>query len=234
MEPTVQLVNPAQALSTVPPPEPGTSSNAPKRVTPLSSRPLVKIWLLGIGAWPHKWTSALGELPFNDDGSLTAAGALWASQLAGIPERAILEAVHHYAGRSDWPPSLAEIRKRALGIPSIEEVRSDIGARKHGFTRLVWVYLDHWTFSRADQRDAERQLRNAYDYAVERRMEGVEYPAAPAGELEHKPEPYVPVPDSVALQRFAEVELALAHPGQALSEQAAALQYERSREPDVA
>jgi hypothetical protein len=163
---------------------------------------------MAIAAWPHKWSSALGEVPFNDDGSLTAAAALWASQLAGIPERALLEAMHHFAGRTDWPPALAEIRKRALGIPSMAEVRADLGARKQGFTRLVWSYLDQWTFTRADQREAERQLRSAYDYAVERRMEGADYPEALTA-LAHTPEPYVPVPPEVAHQRFADVMEAL-------------------------
>lgn len=133
---------------------------------------------MGVAAWGHRWTSQLGDLPFNADGSLTVAGSLWIHQLAGISQRQVLEALAELAGTCDWPPSLAEIRKRAIGIPSLDQVRLDLGAKAHGFTRLVWSYVDAWAFARADQRTADSMLRAAYDFATEQRLAGAEYPVA--------------------------------------------------------
>lgn len=188
----MQQIDPVRALQTArsagstPSPQPATSMT--------SRRTLARVWATGIGAWGHRWTSALGDLPVNDDGSITASAALWARHLAGLEERDVLAAIDHFAGRSDWPPALAEIRKRAFGIPSLEEVKADIGRRATGFGRMVWNNLDAWAFTRADQREAERMLRNAYDYAVERRMCGDEFPPEPAGELEHQRQEPPPAP----------------------------------------
>lgn len=191
----MQLIDPEKALQTAPS---ASSTHSPPPATSMTSRrTLARLWAVGIGAWGHRWTSALGELPVNDDGTITASAALWSRHLAGISEHDVLDALDHFAGRSDWPPALAEIRKRAFGIPSLEEVKADIGRRATGFARLVWNNLDAWAFTRADQRDAERMLRNAYDFAVERRMAGEPLPLPPAGELEHqqpKP-PRAPTPE---------------------------------------
>jgi len=121
-----------------------------------------------------------------DDGRLTTAGALWARQLAGMPEADLIDAVQHAAGRLEWPPSLAELRKRALGIPSFDAVAADIGRMDHRFTRLVWRHLDHWKFTRADGRAAERMLRAAYALAEEQRMAGEPLPQPPVAFVEHR------------------------------------------------
>lgn len=164
-----------------------------------SSRTLTKLWLLGIGGWGHRWVSSLGELPVDDSGRLTAAGALWAAQLGGMPEQSILEAVQHFAGRLEWPPSLAELRKHVLGIPCLDVVADDIGRMKHRFTRLVWRNLDHWKFTRAPERQAERMLRNAYHLAVEQRMGGQELPMHPVALVEQdEPKPHKAAPPEVA------------------------------------
>ena len=157
---------------------PRSSDESSKPNESAQAKALAKVWLMGAAAWGHRWTSRLGDLPFNADGTLTMAAHLWAHQLAGISQRHVLHALSHYAGTRDWPPSLAEIRKQALGIPSVDQVRLDLGAKEHSFTRLVWSYVDAWAFSRADQRTAEAMLRAAYDYAVERRLAGDEYPLA--------------------------------------------------------
>lgn len=153
---------------------------------------LTKLWLLGIGAWGHRWVSSLGELPVDDRGQLTTAGALWSRQLAGLPEADLIDAVQHAAGRLDWPPSLAELRKRALGIPPFDAVAADIGRMQHRFTRLVWRHLDHWKFTRADGRAAERMLRAAYALAEEQRMAGEPLPQPPVALVEHRKPHHVP------------------------------------------
>lgn len=168
-----------RALPTeMPDEQPRSSDESSKPNESAQAKALAKVWLMGAAAWGHRWTSQLGDLPFNADGTLTMAAHLWAHQLAGISQRHVLQALSHYAGTRDWPPSLAEIRKQALGIPSIDQVRLDLGAKADGFTRLVWSYIDAWAFSRADQRTAEAMLRAAYDYACERRLAGDEYPLA--------------------------------------------------------
>lgn len=162
---------------------------------------------MGVAAWGHRWTSQLGDLPFNDDGTLTVAGSLWIHQLAGISQRQVLEALAEFAGSSDWPPSLAQIRKRAIGIPTLDQVRLDLGAKAHGFTRLVWSYVDAWAFSRADQRTADSMLRAAYDFATEQRLAGTEYPD-PQPDAPRKlqaPEPKAVSPEKIAQAR-ADIE----------------------------
>ena len=157
-----------------------------------SAATLTRLWLLGIGAWGHRWVSALGELPIDDADNLTIAGALWARQLTGLKERDILAAIDHFAGRLDWPPSLAEIRRQALGIPSFDAVKADIASRATPFARMVWQYLDYWQFTRADQRDADRMLRAAYDFAVDRRLLGDEPPANATAAIAHETPVFTP------------------------------------------
>ena len=168
---------------------------------PAAPSTLAKLWLLGIGAWGHRWVSSLGELPVDDHGRLTVAGRLWASQLAGLAEPELLAAVQHLAGRLDWPPSLAEVRKRVLGIPPLDEVAVDIGRMQHRFTRLVWRYLDSWKFGRADGRAADRLLRAAYKVAVEKRMAGEPLPEPPVALVEHSKPQHVPASPEIA-QRY--------------------------------
>ena len=175
----MQRINPAKALST----EQRTAQHgsSPSTVStpvpnPASATTLAKLWLLGIGAWGRRWTTSMGELPVDDHGRLTVAGRLWATQLAG----------------------LAELRKRVLGIPSLDEVAADIGRMQHRFTRLVWHHLDHWKFTRADGRAADRLLRAAYAVAVEKRMEGAPLPQPPVALVEHRKAPRVPArPETV-------------------------------------
>ena len=194
----MQRINPEKALLTeqrnarrgsspmVPAPEPATPAG------------LTKLWLLGIGAWGHRWTASLGELPVDDHGRLTVAGRLWAGQLAGLDEADMIAALQHFAGRLDWPPSLAELRKRVLGIPPLDEVAADIGSMHHRFTRLVWRHLDHWKFTRVDGRTADRLLRAAYAVAVEERMGGEPLPQPPVALVEHRKAQRVPAKPETA------------------------------------
>lgn len=78
--------------------------------TPSQAKALTKIWLMGTAAWGNRWSSSLGDLPVNADGSLTVAGHLWAHTLSGISPREVMKALAALAGQSDWPPSLAELK----------------------------------------------------------------------------------------------------------------------------
>ncbi len=160
------------------------------------------------GLYGHRWVSAFGDDPRG------IGGREWALTLAGLNRAQIDEglAACRLAGE-DWPPSAPAFRARCFGIPSFERVRADIGNRTLGFTRLVWEGLDGWLFSRADQRDAERILRHAYDYAVARRLDGAEIPAEPAGELTHEKRPIQRASRETAAKHCAEIAktLGMAH-----------------------
>jgi hypothetical protein len=146
------------------------------------------------GIYGATWTRAYGDDPAG------TAGKTWAIGLAEFSGRQIADGLNAcMRATKDFPPSLPAFRAMCYGIPSLEFVRADIGRRSNPFTRMVWQYVDGWAFSRADQWEAARILSAAYDFAKERRMLGDELPAEPAGEIEHKPAPFVPAsPDTVA------------------------------------
>lgn len=189
----------AKASLTALPSAPVASSEAPRNDL-LPAKRMVEFWLVMTGFYNHRWVSACGELPIDDTGAFTLTGKLWAQGLHGFTQAQIQRALSALMNRADdWPPVLSEFRALCLEIPSLDFVRADIGKRDHGFTRLVWQYLDHWMFTRADQRDADRQLRAAYDHARERRMCGDEFPDKPVLIAQDKPAPYVePSPEDKA------------------------------------
>lgn len=167
------------------------SSEAPRNDL-LPAKRMVEFWLVMTGFYNHRWVSACGDLPIDDAGKFTLTGKLWAHGLHGFTQAQIERALNALMNRADdWPPVLSEFRALCMEIPTLDFVRSDIGTRDHGFTRLVWQHLDHWMFTRADQRDADRQLRAAYDHARERRMCGDEFPDKPVQIAHEKPAPFV-------------------------------------------
>jgi len=153
---------------------------------------LSRIWLAAQAVWGHKWTSSNGDLPVDDSGQLTVAGALWANGLKGITERQVMEALDRLAKvGSEWPPSLPDLRKAAFGIPDFAAVNHELlttgNAKRTAFARLVWSFItDPYAYRIASARDAERIRRAAYDWACEHLMTGGALPPPPAGELEHQ------------------------------------------------
>lgn len=142
------------------------------------------LWLHMGGLYGCTWTRSYGTDPER------TAGREWALVVNDLTREQIdvgLEACR--VSGEDWPPSAPAFRARCFGIPSFEQVRADIGSKKMRFTRMVLEGLDFYLFSRSAQRDAERMLRSAYDYAVARRLDGAELPPEPAGELTKDPEP---------------------------------------------
>ena len=174
---------------------------------PASIGTLARLWVAANGIWGAKWTKHLGELPVDDSGALTLAGAIWAKGLAGFGERRIMAAVEKFAlSAGEWPPNLPEMRRECFDIPALREVRRDLDERSHGFTRMVLEFIDHWAYGRADRREADRMLADAYELAVYKRMQGAPFPEPPAGELEHKPakpNPSSPEKAAEAMQEIA-------------------------------
>lgn len=170
----------------------------------LPIKTLAKLWLLATAAWGHRWVSAHGELPVGDDGKPTTAGLLWAKGLRDVLDADVLAAMEYFATRAEWPPALAELRKRALGIPSLAEVRADLVAKELGFTRLLFACLDSYRFTRAEGKAYERMLAEAYERATDKRLAGEPFPKRPAGLLEKKKaEPRKP-DDPVERHRIAQ------------------------------
>lgn len=186
-------------------PQPDTSTDRP------APRALVRVWLTGIAAWNHRWASALGESPLEDNGTATLAGALWAQELAGFTEAQILDALEHFISQGhDWPPSLPMVRVQCAGIPSLNTVLLELrdrNAERTGFTRLVWSYLDTYRLKSVDADKHDRMIRDAYDLARENVLAGRESipkdsPALAAPAFVYvKPEGIEPAENSIAAIR---------------------------------
>ena len=163
---------------------------------------LTRLWLAGIAAYGHKWTSHLGDLPVDDDGKVTIAGALWATGLGRFSRDAVLRAFESHAMTGDpWPPSLPHLRAMCFGIPSLSEVIGEITskqAHRTPFARKVWEFLDMRgglsVLTTASQDKAERLVRDAYEQAREFVMRGGALPPESPAIAPPAPRPYVEPP----------------------------------------
>ena len=187
-ESPVELLNPERALSTEMHDAPEKSLAEPLQPNPRPGEALSRIWLAAQAVWGHKWTSANGDLPIDDSGRLTVAGSLWAEGLRGITERQVHDALHRMAKLArEWPPTLPELRKAALGIPDFEAVSCEIISTQHikrsAFARLVWSFVDAHAHRHAHAKDAERMRREAYERACNYLMSGGRLPPEPEAEL---------------------------------------------------
>lgn len=201
--------------------EPPKSSNetAPRSA---SVPALTKLWLGATATWGHRWTSACGDLPIDDNARLTVAAQLWAKGLAEFTEREILDALAAFVtAGADWPPNLPDFRRQCFGIPTFAAVNSEIltqvNADRSPFARLVWQQIDGYQHRHASARDAERMRRDAYARASEHVLGGGELPGPIAGELEHQQ----PLPIGIPATREERVERMKQLLGDSFSERAA-------------
>jgi len=146
------------------------------------------IWLVMNTLYGHRWHSSQGMKPS------ALALALWADALEGLDETQIKTGIKACSKLGDdWPPSLPQFRKLCLGIPPFVRVKQEIRQSDYSaFTRFVMGFLDYWQYRNADQYQAEKLLRQAYECAVIQRMEGAPLPEPPAALLK-KPEPAKPI-----------------------------------------
>lgn len=157
--------------------------SSPPTRTPAPVRPsaLTRLWLAGIAAFGHKWSSTYGELPVDDDGNLTICGQLWATTLAGIDDGTLLAAIAHYANRGDqWPPVVGELRLHCLGVPTFSRFVFELGTpsvAQSPVTQAVWAVLDRAVYRQLSGAVAERRLRDAYDVVLEMIARGEDLPA---------------------------------------------------------
>lgn len=143
-------------------------------------------WARMAAIYGHKWSSAYGELPEDDNGKATTAGDTWRRGLMGIPSAALGIGLNACVVSADpWPPTLPEFRAMCLAVPSLAAVRMAI---RHGgaepFIRLVYQYLDTFAHRHADVPRAEKMLADAYQQAREHVMQGKPLPPEPVAAIE--------------------------------------------------
>jgi hypothetical protein len=150
--------------------------------------------------YPHRWTSAMGVSPEQDDGSIRIAGDEWLRALAGLTDAQIAHGLECCRlGTDEWPPSANAFRLRCLDVPCIDAVAEQIKARDYcRFTRQVLAYLD-WTQYRASSgKVAADMLARAYRRACDYVMRGGVLPAEPVADIEHKPREFKAADPAVA------------------------------------
>lgn len=148
-----------------------------------------------------RWASSMGISPIGQDGSLTMAGDTWAQGLAGIKADMIAAGLRAcLASGEGWPPTLPEFRALCVAAPSMSEVREQLRGEFENFspfTLLVYRKLDFWNYRRADSRQAEAMLQEAYDNAKGAMLRGEPLPDVPR-QVEYRPAPSAPAsPDVV-------------------------------------
>lgn len=130
--------------------------------------------------YPVLWAQRCGDSPQQADGELTIAGEVWREVLVGLAGEQVQVGLQRCVLRtSEFPPAPQEFRALAMGVPTWGEVRlamrQTVGERAP-FMVLLYQHLDHHNWRTADQRTADRILRDAYDTARDYVMLGGELP----------------------------------------------------------
>lgn len=135
----------------------------------------------------------MGDLPLDDSGAVTPVARLWADELGEFPEPVLLDAVREFGRTQEWPMTISQLRAACFGIPSLGAVRQELTARDaspSGFARLVWMRLDRYALTRADEDKAGRMIREAYELTRENVLAGREtIPESSPAIEEPKPAP---------------------------------------------
>ncbi|WP_333676773.1 hypothetical protein [Dyella sp.] len=163
------------------------SGEAPE---PLTNRTIRHLWSKMVSIYGHRWVCNYSDFAEHPDGTLTDAGKVWAVGLAGItPKQVDAGITSALMGAYRWPPTLPEFRALALGVPTLARVQlviskpdlqtEDVAA----FCRLMWRFIDSHRLARADIGKATRMISDAYDYALEYRMNLGELPPPPAASI---------------------------------------------------
>lgn len=153
---------------------------------------LDELWARMAASYGHTWTSQYDA----DDSEIGVAArelayAHWSEALAGVSSTQMLAGLRADLNRgSEWPPSAALFRALCFGIPAFSSVRYEMThaeAPRTPFGLQCWRFVDAFRLRTADQREADRLARDAYELAREYVMTGGELPPVP--EALAKPEP---------------------------------------------
>jgi hypothetical protein len=172
-----------------------------------------KLWgRMGAMYGGARWASAASTLPMDPDtGRLTQAADTWASALTGITAEQIGEGLRACLASNDtWVPTPMLFRARCLGIPSLAFVRLALrgkgGDDPGAFVREVWSHIDGYSMARADQRQAERMVVDAYELVSEHVMRGGKLSSKAAMQIAAPIEPArTPATEATAKQSIDEL-----------------------------
>jgi hypothetical protein len=168
---------------------------------------LDEFWVRMGALFGHTWASQYGTRP---DG---VAASTWASALSGVTPAQIANGMRGtLAMGNDFPPSAPKFRALCFGIPSLASVALDLRhTDRSAFARLVWANLDGYVFARADQRTADRLLKDAYTLAKDHVMRGGDLPETPVAEIAQEQQKRVPASPEKVAGYVAELEALLGH-----------------------
>jgi hypothetical protein len=161
-----------------------------------------------VAIYGPRWVSAMGVSPLAADGSVTVAGETWSEGLADLTGDQFAKGLRSCLSSGDgWPPTLPEFRLACIGVPSIGEVRQNLRDRFEAyqpFTLMVYRRIDYWNYVRADMRQAERMLAEAYEEARAAVLRGEPLPEKPQL-VTHEPAPPAPSDPEVGRRAIAEI-----------------------------
>lgn len=136
----------------------------------------------------HTWTS---QYVRGGDAVMAIAYAEWGDTLAGLNGAQIQHGIHIDGQRgAEWPPSSTQFRSLCLDVPSFAAARFEMA---HGdeprtpFGLLCWRFVDPCRLRTANQQEADRLAKDAYELAKAHVMAGGELPPVPAALA--KPDP---------------------------------------------
>jgi|SRR5690348_8799632 len=155
-----------------------TSSNAdiakPRAAPRLSQHALDNFWARIGAMFGHTWASQYGESPTG------LAGDTWAAALAGLTPQQVADGLRATLLLGEqFPPSAPHFRSLCFGIPAFAAMRFEM---THGeeprtpFGLLCWQFVDTFRLRQADQREADRIARDAYELAKAHVLTGGELP----------------------------------------------------------
>lgn len=135
-----------------------------------TDRRIIAIFSRFQAIYGHKWQS---QLPPGDEGMLRLALKEWGDSLRGLNQDQIDMAVEQARYQCEWPPSIAEFLRLALGIPSVDDVLTWNGPfRELGpIGKLIEQRISHYDFCRMTHSQGRKYLRTAYNAAVRQFMD---------------------------------------------------------------
>jgi len=122
----------------------------------------------------HTWASQYGESPTG------LAGDTWGAALAGVTPQQVADGLRAtLALGEEFPPSAPRFRALCFGIPTFAAMRFEMTHAEEPrtpFGLLCWRFVDTFRLRQADQREADRLARDAYELAKDHVMRGGELP----------------------------------------------------------
>jgi hypothetical protein len=134
-----------------------------------------KLWIVMTEMFGHRWTSSAGE-----DATLNQT---WFSRCAELTDTQFRRALERLKTTTDeWPPSLPEFRRWALGGLSRDEAKAEASQRAEAeVARRIAQHNPHGSPLTYDQAE-QLQMRLQREYFVELSGEG----PAPVAGIEHQ------------------------------------------------